>query len=195
GVPPAGVLRSDDGGATWQPSNGGLPYSRIYSVAAGPTGVVFATADWRIYRSGDRGSTWTLMPAPNWPGVYGFQLLLAPAGDVLYAWPYGLMTTTADGAGPWIQHDVPASAGAFTVTANGTVLLIDYTGQNVSRSLDHGSTWTTRNNVLPPEFYQPQYITSGRYGRVAYSADAAGTRISDDDGLTWRSIGSLYGRM
>jgi hypothetical protein len=191
-VPAFGVLRSADGGATWQPNSNGLPFSRIYSVAASATGLVFAAADWRIYRSSDRGSNWNSMGSPT--SFYGFQLLFPPAADVVYAWFLSsLFVAPADGNGSWVRNNMPTTPSVLTITPQNTVLFVDYTGQSVARSVNHGSTWTTQNNVFPSSYLQ--FIASGRYTRVAFSIAPGTTYLSNDDGLTWTPIGSLYGPM
>lgn len=55
----AGVLRSSDGGATWQPCNSGLSILTVYSLCIDNTHALYAgAADGAIFRSLDNGDTW-----------------------------------------------------------------------------------------------------------------------------------------
>lgn len=58
-----GLLRSDDGGATWTHRDRGLPFGMQTLVAASlvTPGVVWATAAGKIYRSEDAGDSWAAL--------------------------------------------------------------------------------------------------------------------------------------
>lgn len=57
-----GVLKSSDGGRSWQPANQNLAYLRVNALAADPVhrGVIFAgTWEGGVYRSNDSAASWT----------------------------------------------------------------------------------------------------------------------------------------
>ena len=53
-----GVLRSDDGGATWEPSSGDLPDASVHSLAVLADGSILAGTGQGLSRSLDDGRTW-----------------------------------------------------------------------------------------------------------------------------------------
>ncbi len=167
-VPPGRLQRSVDGGATWvNLSDAGSP--RIYGyeafvwfdVTATPT-TVYAWGvkggDWHVYRSADRGETWTRDPAeqqnPPWdPGEVPRQMSAA-ARQALDSF---MAEFQSSGSSPpaWIV-DRGAEAGPVLHIAGGRPLVdprdpsVFYaaTMQGVYKSLDGGKTWRQANDGL-----------------------------------------------
>jgi photosystem II stability/assembly factor-like uncharacterized protein len=82
----AWVVRSDDGGASWQTLSSGLPPANPYMVSglaidARDADRVFALyTDGSVYGSSDAGDTWTrLMQGPS--ELFGMVILQASGGD------------------------------------------------------------------------------------------------------------------
>ena len=71
-----GVLRSRDGGRTWQAVNTGLPTLDVRRVAANRRGGVLAVTASGVYASKNDGDTWQALP-----GLEGLNLQSAVLGD------------------------------------------------------------------------------------------------------------------
>ena len=68
-----GVFRSENGGASWQPVNYGLPYEDLYiydlAVDGGTPGLVYAALHQSgLYRSYNYGANWEKVDGPPWSG-------------------------------------------------------------------------------------------------------------------------------
>ena len=164
-VPPGRLQRSVDGGATWVDlGDAGSP--RIYGyeafvwfdVTATPSTVYtwgWKGGDYRVYRSVDRGETWTRDPAeqqnPPWdPGAVPRQMSAAarqaldsfmaefqPSSGSPQAW----IVDRAAEAGP-VLH---IGGGRPLVDPRDPSVFYAATMQGVYKSLDRGKTWRQAN--------------------------------------------------
>ena len=84
------VFRSDDFGATWQPTAVGLPDSPVNALIASPTtpNLLFAGLDVGAYVSEDAGSSWTLL-GTGMPAVSVYDLAFDTVGSQLIAGTHG----------------------------------------------------------------------------------------------------------
>jgi photosystem II stability/assembly factor-like uncharacterized protein len=83
----AGLLRSDDAGATWAQVSGGLDPGTIRALAVHPTrsGVLFAAQYGDVYTSQDSGRSWAKI-SPQKSGISIQQLAVLPGrADLLFA--------------------------------------------------------------------------------------------------------------
>jgi photosystem II stability/assembly factor-like uncharacterized protein len=167
----AGVLRSTDGGMTWQqlgasefsglgisaiivhPANSSIIYAAS-SAAVGPEGPLTPASG--ILRSTNGGQTWAAMRVCT--GCYGASDLVMDPGNpsVLYAafWEQGIFKST-DGGQIWHPLTSGLPAGDFRrielaiAPSNPSVLYAgfdvaisgQYTGAKVFKTTDAGSTW------------------------------------------------------
>src|SRR4051812_29521619 len=76
---PAGVVRSDDAGATWTPLSVPAGLS-VWTVHPGDHTVLYATSPEGLFRSGDDGATWTMIRS----GVPKALTLSAAERDLIY---------------------------------------------------------------------------------------------------------------
>jgi photosystem II stability/assembly factor-like uncharacterized protein len=178
-VSTAGMYVTEDGGATWRPSNHGvradfLPDKHpefgqcVHKVAQSPTRPerMFLQNHWGLYRSDDRGENWSDV-ANGVPSDFGFAMAVHP--------------TDADSA--WI---VPLEADAFRCTPEGKL--------RVYRTRNAGAQWEAMTAGLP------QHDAYETVLRDAMSTDALspagvyfGTRsgkvfASADEGESWTSL-------
>jgi photosystem II stability/assembly factor-like uncharacterized protein len=163
------LLRTDDGGATWQPipparippaiqGEGGFAASGTCLVTNGKDNVWFASGGAttaRIYRSTDRGNTWSVHETPILAGI--------------------------------------ASAGIFSIgfrdSKNGLIVGGDYnqpnnTTKTIAATKDGGNTWQLLANPLP--FRSAVVFTKGRWIAVGTS----GSDLSRDNGANWKKLDS-----
>lgn len=63
----SGLLRSSDGGKSWEPATSGLDTTYLMALAAPPTApsTVYAGTDTGLFRSTDSGTTWSKLPFPG----------------------------------------------------------------------------------------------------------------------------------
>ncbi len=181
-VPGRVVFRSDDGGASWTPVDRGmLGYTGQVAVEPGRSGALWAVVTGGLFRSPDRGRTWSRADA----GL--------PAGEArtLLTGAFGLLAGT--GAGVFQSADPgaswsPSSRGLAAADIQGLALdplrparlwAVDWAG-NVYRTATGGGRWARLSNDLPPPVSgplaadpnHPGTLYLGILGAVARSGDA-----------------------
>jgi photosystem II stability/assembly factor-like uncharacterized protein len=137
GISAAGVFRTDDGGATWEPANKGtsadfLPDAQpevgqcVHKVLIHP-----AQPDrlWQqnhcgVYRSDDRGTSWERLDGNGLPSDFGFALMLDPRD-------------------PDAAFTIPEESAMNRVAPNNRL--------GVYRTRDGGSSWELLKNGLPQQ--------------------------------------------
>ena len=120
-----GVIRSVDGGSTWQFHQIGVPDALVGSLAITPGLILAGTVDDGLYRSIDRGRTWL----PSNTGAYIPRITAVHVGDgkSCLAGTDGGLFTSSDGGRTWgdsigdgIDDAVSAITGNHDVTLMGT---------------------------------------------------------------------------
>lgn len=162
-----GVARSTDGGTTWTITGANVDgdvRSIVPTRATETNGsqVVLALGASGVYRSGDGGSSFTLVNSPVFPTTLT-DLVADPASATrLYAGGDGKVFKSDDAGSTW--SDVSTGTG-FTVTAGARVLVaasskapentvyaaVIAAGQlaNVFRSVNQGASWTALGTPTP----------------------------------------------
>jgi photosystem II stability/assembly factor-like uncharacterized protein len=165
-----GMYVTEDGGASWRPSNHGvraqfLPdrYPEfgqcVHKVAQSkqrPTRM-FLQNHWGLYRSDDRGETWTDI-ANGVPSDFGFPMVLHPTHD-----------DTA-----WI---VPLESDEFRCTPEGKL--------RVFRTRDAGAQWEALTSGLPQD---GAYETVLRDGMAGDTLTPAGLYFGTRSGKVFGSV-------
>jgi hypothetical protein len=177
----AGVYRTEDGGATWNPANRGiqavfLPEDQrypefgqcVHRVAMHPSRPerLYAQNHGGVYRSDDGGDQWDSI-ADGLPSDFGFPIVVHPQKpDTIFLFPVDAM-----------GGRVPPEGKC-----------------RVYRSDDAGATWTPLDGGLPRDTY---YAAVLRDAMCADDADPAGiyfgTRVGEvyatrDDGESWTQV-------
>ncbi len=163
GAQGAGVLRSDDGGQTWQPSELDGSIVKSLAVSRAAPGTVYAgTKPALIYVSRDDGAHWEeltnfrrirsrwlwLSPAEKPFSAYVQALALSPddPGVLIAGIEFGAVVRSADGGKTWSGHRRGALRDCHSLAYHpfheGWVYEGGGTGAGVAVSRDAGTTWT-----------------------------------------------------
>ncbi len=196
GAAAAGVWKTRDGGATWQPIADSLPTLAIAALAiapAQPSTVYVATSGSGVYRSDDAGSSWQALPAsPNGEVRWGV-LIVSPRdpATVFMNTSNGVYRSTDSGVN-WTRV---FATGRVTdlVMAQGspTTLFAAVAGDGIYRTINGGANWVRTSSGLPA-------LATGMQITLAASRSApdtlyAGVSASgglqlfrtDDSGASW----------
>jgi photosystem II stability/assembly factor-like uncharacterized protein len=213
GVDPAGLFRSDDGGANWcepgalvrhpesrhwKGGKGGLAVHSIIAYPTDPRQLWIAISGGGVLHTADGGQTW----APRNGGVrspYRTQKLVM-AGDVLYQQNHEGVYRSDDGGLNWtdITAGLPSPFG-FPVAADPrdpkTAFVMPHLNEQgvrfmpegqtaVWRTRDGGATWSRLSEGLPR---QPSYVKVLRQGLAVDGLSPAGVYFGTTGGHLYGS--------
>jgi len=180
----AGVFRTDDGGASWQPMNTGLknviakgdPKAEVYTEvgqcvhhlvhAAGNRQRLYAQTHWGTYRSDDGAKSWKEI-TEGLPSDFGMVMAAHPRN-------------------PDVAYVLPIQGAEFRCPPEGKL--------RVYRTEDAGKTWAPLTKGLPQ---RSAFMGTYREAMCTDSLDAAGVYLgtntgqlfaSADEGDSWRRI-------
>jgi photosystem II stability/assembly factor-like uncharacterized protein len=176
GTAAGALLRSADGGATWESAGAGLPGGKVWSIVPdphAPPGALYAGVDGgHLFRSDDGGASWSELP--------GLRDL--PDADLWWG-PFGLA----------IFHSIlPVADHPGRIYAGLSVV-------GVLASEDGGASWRDATADIPrmphdgtadrlPELADIHKLALHPLGRL-YATTHYGTFRSDDGSESWQSIG------
>ena len=160
------LLRTDDGGRTWtrlvpempptEPGEAAFAASGRALVLRGSSEAWICTGGGaaRVFRSRDRGRTWTVAPTPVQPGAasaglfgllfWGVRDGLAVGGDYAADATPGALLRTRDGGRTWSLAFRPGGLREAALRTRDGLMLVGPSGTDVSK--DGGETWTTVAN-------------------------------------------------
>ena len=217
---PALLLRTDNGGATWQTAwQDHRPEAFLDAIDFVDSQTGFAFGDpidgrFVTLRTSDGGLTWQpTAPAPTpLPGEAAFAasgtcVKVLSGGDVLIATGGGevarVLRNTERGT-RWQTHTTPlrsgtASRGAFSLaTHNRRAIAVggDYQAPddpfaNVALSDDGGQTWRAARGHPPNGYRSAVAFVPRTDGRTVVCTGPSGTDISHDHGETWQPLEGL----
>jgi photosystem II stability/assembly factor-like uncharacterized protein len=181
---PRNLLRSVDGGQTWEPFAAPPVSSRLTALlipAVETPRLVVSTEKDGIYFSDDEGSTWLPSRAPE--GLSGIKSLVALApGSLAVVTPAGLMLSSDGAEFSAIPFPQPGSAiHGLVATGSG---LMAATSRGLMRANAQGENWRRVPGVMDGSSVSAickhptrrGVLFASRYGRIYGSVD---------DGLTW----------
>lgn len=188
-----GAYRSDDGGEHWAEKNTGfvVPYLNIYSVAVKPdeTNVVLAACCPGIYRSVNRGDSWSLV-TPSWSAgcVYAMAFDSQNPGKVYAGTSSGRMFRSGDGGQTWEECSTGLQGWAIQAlladpSQAGRVYAATW-GGGVFVTSNGGDNWSASNAGVGHLELQSLAASPGPAPTVFAGAEYAFYR-SLDGGATW----------
>ncbi|AUZ33111.1 hypothetical protein C3B78_00475 [Arthrobacter sp. PGP41] len=177
---PMGLIRSVDGGKTWeQLSRQGE--SDFHALAATTSGIV--AYDGTLQTSPD-GKTWTPARAGFVPAV----LAGAPTGDTVLATTREGLQRSTDGGKTW-ELNATAPVVQFVAFASATEVVGVEPGGTVHYSADAGRTWT-RTGQIEGQVQAMTAVTGADGKPWIWAASAEKLVVSTDGGATFRSADS-----
>jgi len=194
------VMRSSDGGATWQESNGGLEGERITALAVDPlgSGRVFAVAavagcssddPGGVYRTEDAGAHWQLAATSEALGLACASGLLALPDAVLVGTRTGVARST-DGGATWQAIPLAiAPDGVHTLLRDPFDARVLYAAGARARfkSMDGGLSWTALDDPASRAVTRVQALAISRSdpGTLYEYGLPSSLSRSRDGGATW----------
>ncbi|RMG68200.1 MAG: hypothetical protein D6715_02895, partial [Calditrichaeota bacterium] len=185
------VIRSTDGGSTWQRFEAGLEETyRIQSIVVQPsTGFVFAGSQQKgVFRSTDRGATWSpFNPNLNYQNI--LALAATSTGDVFAGadstiLKHGVFRLSA-GGNSW-SLVLSTSRTVSSIFASDTDILVGTEGEWIFQSSDGGTTWTQRFNGLRSALVLDVFVSANQ--EIFAATHCAGLFNSLDQGNSWAPL-------
>ncbi len=142
-----GILRSDDAGQNWTPSNFGLSDFEVAALLWPAAEVVLAGTSGGIYRSPNGGRAWRAVDGPSEPVA---ALVQRPDGSLIAALEDGGLLLSEDLGASWtpLGEGLPQAAPvmALCATAQGR-LLLGTASEGIFASDDGGFSWTQQHHA------------------------------------------------
>jgi photosystem II stability/assembly factor-like uncharacterized protein len=187
----SGVVRSTDGGRTWQAINAGLTRPEVWWLAQHPTtGDLWAgVSPAAIFKSTDRGghwreceaiqrlprrAEWSFPPPPHTPHVKHIDLRPDDPDDVIAAVEEGWLIRTTDGGATWTNLDNGSEFDSHTAyfMPGSPGVIVSTSGAGVYRSQDDGASFVASDAGLDRR-YMAHLVVHPEQPRVVFTAAAA----------------------
>lgn len=184
---PFTLVRTRDGGATWESIANGLNQNNDWVTGVAVHGTTLVAAEFGgLYRSGDDGESWQRVLA-----IPSFRVTALGDGTfVALTIDAGLMRSTDDGR-TWTDANgsLPLPLAAWNVYAGpGTRAFVLSGNMGVAQSDDGARSWTTMNDGLPSD--RPSVLTT--IGNTIFVGGSAVYRRNTGDRM-WSRAASLPG--
>lgn len=191
------LFRSEDGGITWKYKSQGLPPSAdVLSVVCDPLNpaTVYAAVYWvGVYKSTDRGETWTPagsgLPASD-PEVFALAVNPRTPSTVFAALAEAGIYKTVNGGETWTKQSTGLAGRCYALAMDQSNPEVLYAGTEggLFKSVDGGNTWTATGTGLPAETPPSAIAIAPDNPSTLWAAiENHGAWRSDDGGATWRA--------
>jgi photosystem II stability/assembly factor-like uncharacterized protein len=198
-------FRSVDGGRTWASLGDTLPTTvRALAQATADPRLLFAGTSIGVYRSVDRGLSWTgplSFFGDRPPAVSGLAIDPADPGRVIAVGttrvipiPVSFFDVTTDGGATWSRSPAPVDVPEAVAIDPRTPEVVVVAGYGIARSTDGGGSWEQVLAAFPPD-REARFLTSLEIApsdpSVLYAAsptllpDVERLFKSTDGGLSW----------
>lgn len=189
GVP--SLYKSTDGGNSWRPAGGGLPFTNVMSIAVDPRRprTIYVASDDpnpgapSLFRSTDGGATWSVRGAGLPNGSFAAVTVSPTTPGLLYAGTFGVFRSTDGGASWTAGAPGPEWVSALAIEPRSGALYASATN-GIFKSTDGGRTWWQQFGlamatvVIDPA--APQDLYAGGFELLR----------STDGGANWRAAGT-----
>jgi len=186
-----GVFRSEDGGATWQPSGLQGEAARAIEFAPSQPGMLVAGTRSGVFRSTDDGRTWARISPADDPELRNVDSVAIDPADpnLIYAGTYHLPWKTSDGGGTWKS----VSAGliddsdimSMRVDATNPARLYLSACSGIYRSENRGGQWTKLQGIPYAARRTQAIVQDLQQPETLYAATTEGLWVTRDAGESW----------
>jgi photosystem II stability/assembly factor-like uncharacterized protein len=187
-----GILKSTDGGATWQPAQRGMGGAWVRSFAFDPAHatVIYAglteAGPSPVWKSADGGASWQPASRGLPSGADALALAVDPRHSrIVYAATGAGLYRSADNGASWQSRAIGLPTGGVRAIAADPeppeTLYAGAIGAGVFRSTDGGATWTAAGLASARV---AALAVEPRTSRV-YAATDSGVFVSTDRGRSW----------
>ncbi len=181
-----GFLRSVDGGTTFTPIGFIGAFVGAISIDSAST-IMYIDTSVGIYKSSNKGDTWTQIPASNFTDTYFSDIDVDPGNaNIVYVLSETKIYKSSDAGVTWSVIRTARPTDLIIDPTNSNILFVgDVNSRSISKSTDGGISWTTayygdfgfRASELA---YDPSNST------IIYAAtNSTGVYRSIDSGATW----------
>jgi photosystem II stability/assembly factor-like uncharacterized protein len=175
---PGGLWRTTDNGQTWQNQKVGIEERAMRFATTNTAGTLFLATDSGVYRSTNKGDTWTFA------GLAGAELGLVQAdlsGNV-FAVARGRLFRTADNGAGWDTVGAGLAGDEIRgIALNEAGDMFALAADTIYRSTDHGGNFA--RVVTIPIQLDARWLAVGKHGDFFTGAETLGAfRISADGG-------------
>jgi photosystem II stability/assembly factor-like uncharacterized protein len=183
-----GVFRSGDGGQHWTVGAGtlGTPFGDV-AVASGDPQKVFASSVYGLYKSSDRGVTWSLAHPFG-----SFKVAVSANGSVVYSVSTGGPIRSADGGVTFgsTGSGLPAGTSALVLDPQNadTIYAALLSNAGVYKSTDGAAHWSAANTGLTAPAYFSLAMDPSN-SSVLYTGPGPGRIFKTTDGAaSWTEL-------
>ena len=188
-----GFYRSVDGGNTWQhiadSPEAPMLFNGIWDFKQNSTGEIFAATSKGVYRSGDRGSSWTAF-ASGMTNKFT-EALAINSTDVIFAATRGGVFRSEDNGETWVEFNnglTEMSLQAIAVSPLGDIIVGTQNGVFISN--DNGDNWTEKSTGMTNKWvYSVFPVTED----TLLAGTLGGAFVSTDHGENWFEADGQYG--
>ncbi|HXI13489.1 MAG TPA: hypothetical protein VNM92_12725, partial [Thermoanaerobaculia bacterium] len=180
--------------AGWTAVSDGLPDVAITALAivpSVPSSLYAGTSRGRVFRSTNRGESWSEIEKPATGFVRSFAVDITRQ-RVYIATPSGVLVSQGEGQ-PWrIVPELVGEALSIAVSPNGVVyarMARELLGKSLYVSTDGGGSWSSTD--LPSR--SAAVLAANPLNSTIYTAGRVTVYASDDGGKTWRALPVLPG--
>lgn len=189
----APLFRSTDGGESWSPTGTALGALRVHDLAFAPAGsTAYVSTDGGVFRSADRGLTWTAPAAGEAKPSWTLAVPPSPAGVVYAGRQYEGVFKSSDAGASWRSANrgltgIPVEEVAIA-PSDPSFLYARTTDARILRSPDGGATW-----LLPGLGIEGIPFVMAVHPQDPRTVFAAGFQgglwKTTNAGATWRRVG------
>jgi photosystem II stability/assembly factor-like uncharacterized protein len=206
------ILRSDNGGSTWQDKVSGLTdaYDGTKCDFLAPmvmdpnNSAVLLAGSVRIWRTTNSADAWSSIRGSTTGNPFCTAIDIAKSNSsvIWVGYANGLVSHTLDGGGTWFDHVLPTGSRPVTDIAvnpaaynEAFVTVGGYSNQTVLYTNTTGASWQIRNGTAPYDLPDIQ-VNTVRYHPLQtnwiYVGTDMGVFASEDKGLTWTVTPTSY---
>jgi len=196
------LFKTTDGGITWEPITYNFDPDSGYwwFMGQGPDGAIYLSQGFRLWRSTDKGETWTYLPLTGLPtgaglGDYTYIAIDPTNPDILYLPLHSTgIARSTDGGATWALINegllnTTICLLAAHPTKPGTLYAASAGGEGTFLTTDYGEHWTWLNGRGITHPFADELVISPHDPETVWEVvDIAQVFETTNGGMTWEMI-------